>query len=151
MAAGEKPAILWGASFANTLEFGYPLDQAVTYPEPREGSEWAVAPSGEADAWITGTSQLLSAVARWIPIADGTTPEGTPITGWDGATGWGSFLTWARAWNPFRFVPLRTDTLTYVESLWVDPMRGTPPLEDDGTRRLPFVIRSTADTAYTGF
>jgi hypothetical protein len=96
--------ILWGAGFANTLTLGYPLDAAVAYSLPREGSEWVQASSGVEDAWITGHDQYLRGIVRWIPREDRLTPEGRLATGWDGPNGWRAFLEWARAKNPFRVV-----------------------------------------------
>lgn len=150
MAAGEKAKITWGTSFANTLEFGYPLDQASSYPQPRQGSEFGQSPGGEEDSWVVATDELLSFVARWIPAATGTTPEGTTITGWDGATGFAAFLSWARAKNPFRFFPLRTSA-SYVTCYLMEPMQGGPQLDDQGTRQLPMVIRSSSDAPFTGY
>ena len=150
MAAGEKPKITWGAAFANTLELGYPLDRATPYPQPREGSQWAKSPGGVEDSWVTETDELLAAVARWIPHTTGTTPEGTPITGWDGATGFAAFLRWGRAKNLIRFYPLRTEG-TYVACYLVEPMKGAPAPENDGTRQVALVLRTSDDSAFTGF
>lgn len=147
MAAGEKPKFTWGASFANTLECGYPLDEAISLSEPREGSEFAKAPSGEEDSWVVAWDQLLRAISRWIPTANGTTPEGTTITGWDGSTGWRAFLESAGAKNPIRFYPLRTSGTFQPCVLVVSDVT----LETDGKRRVQFEIRTTDDSPFTGF
>lgn len=152
MARGDTPQILWEAGFAETLEFGYPLDRAVSWSEPREGTERVTAPSGSFDVWTTGEYELLRGMARWIPASDDTTPAGVPITGWDGSTGWAAFLSWARDGHLFRFVPDRDTPGTYVESYLREPLEGAPSLEDvDLTRRVSLVIYNADGNAYTGY
>lgn len=148
MARGEVPKITWGTSFANTLTFGYPLVDAVAYPEPGPGSEWAEAPSGEVDAWVVRDDEILQGSVGWIPAGDTTDPV---ATGWDGATGWGAFLKWARAGNVFRFFPDK-DNAAFVACVMADGANAQPPtLESDLTRRLAFRIRSTDGTPFTGY
>jgi hypothetical protein len=144
------PKVTWGASFANTLNIGYPLDNAVAYPEPRKGYAIVEAPSGARDSWIPGTAQRLAGDARWIPAANTTTPL---ATGWDtSSTGFAAFLTWARAQNPFRFFPDATSG-TYLTCYLVEPMEGEPPQENDGTRHLRIVIQTieTESSVFTGY
>lgn len=131
----------------NTLSFGYPLDSAVSYPEPREGSEWAQAPSGVEDAWDGGADELLEGDARWIPTVNTTDPV---ATGWDGAAGWAAFLTWARKKNALRLYPDR-DSASFVDCYLVEPMQGAPSTEDDGSRALRLKLRSTDGSAFTGY
>lgn len=150
MSAGQKPKVTWGTAYANTWEMGYPLDDATAWGDPREGSETMKAPSGVEDAWTVATDQFLGALARWIPAATGTTPEGTTITGWDGATGVDAAIAWLRAKNVGRFFPDRTSG-TYVEFYLVEPMSGKPGKEEDGTRSLRFVFRSANDSQFTGY
>jgi hypothetical protein len=147
MARATLPKITWGTSYANTLSIGYPLDQASTWSEPREGSEQAVAPSGEVDAWTVGTDEYLAGSVRWIPTSTTADPV---ATGWDGATGFSAFLAWARDMNAFRFYPDATSG-TYFDAVLVEPLKGEPGLEEDGCRTLRIKIRSTADSPFTGY
>lgn len=142
----RTPKITWGTSFANTLGFLGPLDNAVAYGEPREGSECAQATSGAEDAWIVGTDQYLEGDVRWIPGATAGS-----ITGWDGSTGWAAFLAWARAKNAFRFFPDATSG-TYQSVYLVEPAKGAPTVEEtDGTRRLRLKLRDAAQAAFEGY
>lgn len=150
MAAGEIPKITWGAAFANTWELGYPMDQVTAWEEPRKDSEFAMAPSGEEDSWIIATDYLLAGLARWIPISNGTTPDGTTITGWDGATGVAAALSWLQAKNTGRFYPLRTSG-TYKTFIIREPMEGKPGQEIDGKRQLSLILRATDAAAFTGY
>lgn len=105
---GIRPRIRWGASFGNDLVLGYPLDDAIAYSLPREGSDWAIAPSGAEDAWIVGTDYFLEGDVRWIP---GEPRTDRPATGWDyhaaagDARGVEAFLAWARQKNTLRYYP----------------------------------------------
>lgn len=149
MAKTDIPAIIWGSGFVNTIDIGQPLDNAVTYSEPRENSEFTKTPSGVEDSWVTGDDEFLAGDIRYIPTADATSPNAA--SGWDAADGWHAFLKWARKKNVFRFVPDKTDTGTYIECYLVEPMRGEPAREPNGERRLRLVIRSTDDSPFTGY
>lgn len=148
MARTSIPAIVWGDALEHTLHFGYSLDAAVSYPEPRQGSEWAMADSGVEDSWVTDDDEFLEADVGWIPQADTADPL---ATGWDGASGWRAFLSWARRKNTFRFVYDGTAMGVYVLSYLSAPMEGAPPLEDDGTRRLHLRLRSAGGNPYEGY
>lgn len=151
MAISRIPKIVWTT---NTLEFGWPLDAAVSWSEPAEGSEFGVNPSsGEFDAWIVREEPRLAATVRWIPTANAFGWGTVPITGWDGATGFNEFLKWARlGGNTFAFHPDR-DSPTSITSRLVQPLRGEPPMERDGTRTFRMVIASVgvSPTEYTGY
>ena len=142
----KRPKILWGSGFANTLSFGYPLDNVVAGDEPRAGSSVDQAPSGVEDAWTVGTDYVLSADVRYIPQADTVSPT---ATGWDGATGFRAFLAWARDKNLVRFYPDK-DAGTFIDSYLVDPMTGQGSLEEDGTKRVTLKLRN-ASAAYDGY
>lgn len=144
----KTPKITWGASFANTLNIGHPLDNPVAYPDTREGSEVVVTPAGGRDAWTTGTDEFLEADFRWIPGVDTTDPL---ATGWDGATGWAAFLDWVRDMNAFRFYPDK-DGGTYYTCYLVEPLKGPPGSESDGTRRLHMkIVDNGTQGAFTGY
>lgn len=145
-----RPAIVWGDAFENILLFGYPLDEAVSYPLPREGSEQVQGDSGEEDAWDNGTDQYLEGKVRWIPRETGNTPEGVSATGWEGATGWAAFLSWARTKKVFRWAFDRGATGTYQTAYLVEPS-GRPDLENDMTRALSLSIRASNGVAFDGY
>lgn len=136
----KRAKITWGAAFANTLNIAYPLDDWRSYSTFREGSEFAQSFSGIEDSWITGTDYVLEATVRWIPTSNTTTPL---ATGWDGATGFQSFLEWARQKNQFRYFP-DTDAGTFYLSYLVEPLDGLHELEPDGTRSVRLKIRNTS-------
>lgn len=148
MAVSRIPKIQWDTA-PNTLEFGWPLDAAVSYLEPVEGSTLVVAPSGVRDSWIVREEPRLAATARWIPTTDGT-GFGVPITGWDGATGWRAFLSFARTGQTFEFFPDR-DLVTSITSHLVSPFTGEPPQERSGERSIRIVIASADSTTYDGY
>lgn len=139
---GRLYKIAWGATFANTLNGGYPLDNVRVGPQPREGSEWNEAPSGERDAWYLGTNYYLEGDVGWVPGVDTTDPV---ATGWDGATGWQEFLIWAWKLNTFRFYPDRVGaSATYFPCQIVAPMSFEDvTTEDDGTMSLRIRIVRT--------
>lgn len=147
MALFRIPKITWSG---NTLEFGYPMDAAVSYGEPQEGSQLAVAPSGVRDSWIVRTEPRLAATVRWIPTSDVTSTGHAPFTGWDGSAGWRAFLDYARGGDSFEFFPDRGSG-TSITSYLVEPWRGEPGQERDGTRNLRLVIASASTTQYTGY
>jgi hypothetical protein len=140
----RPPKILWGAGFANTLLVELPLDNVKRGPTPRAGSSTSQAPSGVEDAWTVGTDYLLTAELRHIP-RDAT----ATATGWDGATGVGEFLTWARDKNLLRFYPDK-DLGTFIDSYLVEPMQGEGEPEEDGTTRLLLKLRNPT-TRYDGY
>lgn len=139
MSNGHRtPMVTWGSGSANTLNIAY-LDNWSTYPQPREGSSWVQTLSGLEDAWITGVDYYLDVEARWIPLANSSTPL---ATGWDGSTGWRGFMEWAQAKNPFNWYPDSTNTGSYVEAYLVEPMQGGPSIENDGSKRVRLLLRS---------
>lgn len=114
------PQITWEGSFANTLNFGYPLNSVVAESKDRQGSERVQFVSGIEDAFITGTDFHLRFEARWIPVTSGSTPAGNSISGWDEADGVDAFLQWARQTNQFRFIPDKDDAGTFILSTLVN-------------------------------
>lgn len=144
---GYKPRITWGASFVNTLTFGYPLDTPVAGPLPREGSEWVQLASGVEDASLAGHDETLSGDVRWVPTESTVTPA---ATGWDGVAGWAAFLQWARAKNVFRFYP-NTAVESYYPCYLVEPMTALPTPERDGRRRFTLVLRTSDGDAFEGY
>ena len=120
--------ITWGAGFAKSIVFELPLFDVVTDREPREGSEWADAPSGVRDAWLVGKDYTMECDVGWIPNTSGTY---TPISG---ADSWQDFLDWARAANAFRFIPDEATPGTFIPNCYlVETLRGFGRV--DATRR----------------
>jgi len=148
--AGNIPRIDWGSGFTGSIEFGYPLDFAVAYSKPRDGSERIQAISGEEDSWIVGTDYTLTGQVRWIPTNDGSSSLNVPQSGWDGTVGWQAFLEWGKRAFQFRFFPDR-DAPDYVLSTLVDPIDNAPTLEPaDGTRNITLTLRNGSGS-YNGY
>jgi hypothetical protein len=132
--------------FPNIASFGQPLDSALAFPVPREGSEWGQADSGERDAWLIGDDERLRGVVRNIPTADTADPV---ATGWDGPTGWAAFLKWVRAMNVFRWFPDAASG-AFQPCYLVEPLQGEPALEENGDRALELVIEDADGNPFTG-
>jgi len=148
MASGYTPRITWGTSFANQLDIGYPLDNAIAYPKPRDGSEFVQSPTGVEDSWLQGMEYYLEGDLRWLPTSNITSP--VTATGWDGSTGWRAFLEWVWEKNQFRWIPNKSSPSTYILSYWVSPIFGGYELEVSGDRRMRMVIRNSS-SPYTGY
>lgn len=97
---GLRPQITWGASFANTLVFAQPLDNATCYSRDTVEAQRVAARNFESDGFAYGSRGILTGMVRRIPRVD----TGS-VTGWEGATGWDAFLAWARDAQPFRWYP----------------------------------------------
>ena len=138
------PQIRWGNGFLNTLVFGYPLDNIITYSTIDDGSQFALLQNGAEYGWVVNTSYILEADVRWIPYSNIDF-----INGWNSFEGWREFLEYGRTKLPFRFYP-NTDGATYITSYLVEPLNGTHGLEIDGTRNIRLVIRNNT-TPYTGY
>lgn len=126
--------------FADLLAIAYPLDEAVSFPVPQEGSQMVFVPSGEADGWDAGEMHILEGVIRWIPREDTVTPA---ATGWDGDAGWRAFLSWARRGNPFWYCPDASDLSTGWTMYLEGPFNEAPTIEADMTRAVRVRFRST--------
>lgn len=125
------------------------LDGATTWPEPRNGSAWAEAPSGTEDAWIVGTNWHLAGTVRHIPDTPTDSPE--TVSGWYGANeatgvncGVAAMLSAGRDKQTLRWVKDRADCATYVDGYLVEPMRGRPELEPNWRRTFPLELRSSS-------
>lgn len=120
--ASKVSSILWGTNYENVLSFGYPLYSVVTDRVPRAGSEWVQGIGAAEDSWITGYDFVLSCMVQWLPVtpnfygAQAPNPTQSPVSGPTGVQG---FLDWARAKNPFRFVPDVTLPLFYVDNCYL--------------------------------
>lgn len=105
---------VWGDQYDQIVDVAGGLDEALAYPLPRDGSDWAIGTAGDALAWRTGTDYYLEGKARFIPTDGSTlgTMYGVRHTGWDEANGWRAMLEWARWKNPLRFFPDARNLLT---------------------------------------
>lgn len=126
--------------FEDLLTIAYPLDEAVSFPVPQEGSQMVFVPSGEADGWDAGEMHILEGVIRWIPREDTVTPA---ATGWDGDAGWRAFLSWARRGNAFWYCPDASDLSTGWTMYLEGPFSEAPTIEADMTRAVRVRFRST--------
>lgn len=148
----KRVRIVWGDALDKTLNVGYPLDDPMSYPVPRDGFDSVQGTSGVEDAWVAGEDQYLEGTARWIPRDDGNTDEGNPATGWDGANGFAAFLSWARGKRVFRFYPdLVGAPLVYYSMYLREPMAEKPEFEDNWTRRVRLVMRTSDGAVVTGY
>ena len=137
----------------NTVLLSY-VDGATTWPEPREGSQWAVAPSGTEDAWIVGTDWHLAGDVRHIPDTPTDWPE--TVSGWYGGNeatgvncGVAAMLSAGRDKQALLWAKDRSDASSYVSGYLVEPMRGRPELEGNWRRRFPIELRSAS--TFTGY
>lgn len=139
---------------------GLHLDDARSWDEPREGSEWVKAPSGVEDAWIVARDYMLEGDVRWIPTVDEAAPHNR--TGWDGRrehalinSGWSSLLDFASSLRAtIVFVPDRDDASkfhnTYIQAPR-DESNRRPDLEQDTTRRFTLILRDSDDVPFEGY
>ncbi len=140
------PQITWGAAFVNSLVIEYPLDNPVSYSEDKPGSSTTLGQNAAA-SWLTGVDYYLEGDIRHI-----ATNHGPSVRGWDGATGWGAFLEWARdAENLFRWIPDQDVPGTFVTARLIEPRSGPPALENSFRRTLHLKIQSTDGSAFTGY
>lgn len=99
---GASPRIRWGSGYTNAADIGA-FDNPNAYPEPREGSDFDMSPSGVEDSWIVGDDWFLEGDVRWIPRDDSLSPK--RAAGFNGSAGWGVLLPWARQKNILKFHP----------------------------------------------
>lgn len=157
MSSSTFPKIEWGdtspsPTHPNTIEVGDPFQEAIGYTEPGDDSEWGRVRSGARDAWISSEDSILEVVVHEIKSASYTTPWGVTKTGWDGATGWDEWLSWARKGYEFDLFTDRATPASAVTCILLDPMRGPPTRARNGTfsLRLRFAAVNPADK-FTGY
>lgn len=138
---GTPLMITWGPGYANKAYLGYPLDNALSYSEPRAGSEFAMTAAGVEDAWVWGTDYYVSGDVRYVPRVDTLSPR---ATGWDGPTGVRAMLEWGRAKNPLKLHRGHDVSAGAWECYLTEPATGGGELEQDGTRKLSLKLRGNA-------
>ena len=138
-----------------TLEFGYPVVNARSWPQPDAASASIEYDSGLVDAWVNRFDQMLAFDVISIPGVGGTgTSYGStiPISGWDDAGGWREFLEFARQGGKFTFYPDRTDGGSAVDAYLV-PSTGNiaPGVGWEQTRTMTLQLRRADNLRWTGF
>lgn len=146
---GYRPRILWGTSYTNALDFGYPLDSANAYSAPREGSEVVQLISGVEDASLAGEDYYLAGEARWIPEETGLSPRAMRASGWNGTDGWRAFLHWARAKNALRYYPVGGHNLLVSPALDTDSDSNSIPNDWTGAA-IPGTVTASRFVAVDG-
>ncbi len=123
------PQLLFGPTLDTVLDLPYPLDNLVTYAEPR-GSETAQYPSGTEDSWYQGTDYYLEGDARWLPLGDLNVGYVLPQP----FSAWENFLAWGRQRQPqrIRYVPDRTFPTNYMDGWLIEPFNTSLGTERDG-------------------
>ena len=139
------PQLLFGPTLDTVLDLPYPLDNLVTYTEPR-GSETVQYPSGTEDSWYQGTDYCLEGDVRWLPLGGPTNPGYQLTQAW---SAWEQFLALGRQRQPqrVRYVPDRTFPTNYVDGWLAEPFSGAPGAERGGEGRLHLKLR-TKDRHY---
>lgn len=121
-------SIYWGSLFQNTLNLGYPLSHVLTDREPRPGAQFTQSVTGVEDAWWPGADYTMEAEARFLPALpnfDGAAAPNPLQSAVSSPAGVEAFLDYARAKNPFRFVPDITTPLFWIDGCYLaDPMKG---------------------------
>jgi hypothetical protein len=127
------------------LLFAEPLDRALAFAKRAPGSMQAKgADAASLALWHLGTDDVLTGLARWIPLDTGTDRYGTTSTGWhgtDGTDGWRSFLEHARERKRFTFYPDRDNDAVSYECIWEGEVSRPEP-EGNRAYQQPFAIRS---------
>lgn len=142
---GAIPKIEWGSSFGNTILFPGPPEAAVSWPQAKPGSRWAEFPSGQVDAWVTGTDEFVEFQVVHVPPNDVTAPY--PATGWDTSpNGWREFFLDAWEGNELRFYPDKSGG-TFHTCYLLQPRPGADwkPNRDPQTGLRSFTMRLRTD------
>lgn len=133
------PQLYFGPTLETVLDLPYPLDNLVTYTEPRHSSTEQF-PSGVEDSWYHGTDYCLEGDARWLPYGpiNPGFQQTQPLSTWE------QFLAYGRQRNArVRYVPNRALPTNYVDGWLVAPFDAGPGgTEKDGTNKLHLKLRS---------
>jgi hypothetical protein len=143
----------YGYDGGPALYFAENLDRAVAFAKRAPGSMQAKGADALSLAlWHLGTDDVLTGLARWIPLDTGTDRYGTTSTGWhgtDGTDGWRSFLEHARERKPFTFYPDRDNAAVSYTCVWEGEVARPDP-EGNRHYQQPFAIRSLSG-AFEGY
>lgn len=134
------------SSGANTLTFGYRVDDVRAYRRLADGSEQVINAAKTADTWSTGRWDILEVTVRFIPdSADGS------VTGWTTANGWRDFLDDALDSIVFRWFPDKDGATYNTVVLMTNPLpEGREALGSD-RRTLRLVMLDTGAGTLTTF
>jgi hypothetical protein len=134
--------ILWGAGFAKTLRFGFPMLDVRTYGLAREGTKVTRAMVEASDGWAFGNDHFIEFVLPAIPQEDAVDPYGYgDATGWDSTDGWADFLDYARRKIVIRLVP-NLAAPAPIDCLLAEPWTDAPEAGWNLTRQLKVVLRA---------
>lgn len=140
-ALNKVPTFKWDATFATSVAVGYPLDNVSCYPDQRDGTEQAQAPSGTEDAWYVGTDHYMEADVRWVPEAATTNPV---ADGFSNTAKWESLFAWARQRGLVRYVPDVNVPATFLDGYLIDIQTS---VESDATLRYHLKFRAASSYA----
>lgn len=135
------PALLWGASLANTWTWPGPPDSPVS-TSPLAGAAFE-ADSGTRDFWRVRRDEVLRCTVRYIPR---TLTNG--VTGWTtAATGVREALAWLAEQNVGRFLPDKAVPGTFHDVYLLEYRES---LERGGVfYRVELVLRDVNATPFT--
>lgn len=129
------------------------FDEAVSWEEDREGSEYQQGPSGFEDAGRTGIDHLLEGRVRFVPQFPRLDPG--PVSGWYGENemvgvncGVKAMLRAGREKQLLRWVSDRSLSTIYRDTYLVDPLKEKPGFERNWERT--FLMRLRSASAFTG-
>jgi hypothetical protein len=132
------------------------IDNWLTWAEPRKGGFPETGfPSGLQAAWQMPTDYFCSFDARWVePVADGTLGEAETGVNlnrntWNTVLGVRKKIEDMRKKGTVLLYPDRHNPDLFFTVTLVEPLTGGVVLESDGTRKISFVFRSSAEI--TGF
>lgn len=124
------------------------FDEAVSWEEDREGSEYQQGPSGFEDAARVGIDHYLEGRVRYIPQSPRA--EG-PVSGWYGENeaagvncGIKAMLRAGREKQLLRWIPDRSNSAAGQDAYLVDPMRDKPGFERNWDRTFTMRLRSAS-------
>lgn len=130
------PQIVWGPALEHTIEVGFPVRRAVTYPELQPGGYAVELRYAQNRDFVTlGVEYRMELELGPVTgIAIATGPFGAPMTGFDDAGGWDDFLRWAAdPGQVFNWVPDRSTPGEFRAARLLQPFQST-----EGVRRAPF-------------
>ena len=126
----------------------YPLYDVATYSQARQGSEYAVLPSGVEDAWIVADDEMLKGSIRFIPVSG----SASLIPSQSHYAEWHTFLTNARKKNVVHFYPDLSGS-SYIACYLVNPTgeQGISLDDDDSFYKIDLELRSTGSGQFTNY
>jgi hypothetical protein len=125
------------------------FDEAVSWEEDREGSNYEQGPSGFEDAARVGIDHYLEGRVRFVPQTPRSDPG--PVSGWYGENeaaavngGVKAMLRAGREKQLLRWVPNRAASTVGQDAYLVEPIREKPGLERSWDRTFMMRLRSAS-------